>query len=1558
MAVLCAVVTAAVSLPVPAGAYQVGGTISGGVQTGYSGLTTTITTTGSITNESWATSTNMDSGRDWSVNYLTYTPDVRSEKGLQWYADSQGCTYPGSNSTASGCSKGTVTFTFSRPVVNPVLHVNDFGGRMDAGCILAVQGTLALSSATPATPSMSKVSGRVVVSGSNITGASSTPPTSESNHSSGSVQLTGTVKSLTFSMSLANYRSSGTCSYDQSTMQMSSVERLNVTFSYGEDYGDGPASYDGSAAATHVLSDLRMGGATVSAENTSTANTSAAPVASSPIASSSATGDNDDAVTGSPAAALIGQDYSLTVPVSGASQAGQVCGYLDMDNNGSYSTVSPNERACATFAAGAASSTITWTASQWPAGAAAVAATGLRLRAAYGTSPTGAASPTGPADSGEVEDHRVQILSPLPPVAQALSGTATQDANQTFTPATSQGSIDTARTCIVSGATCTGSLVVDGQGTYTVNGNGTVTFDPLPGFTGTATPVNYRIEDASGNRSTSTISPVVVAAPTAGNDTVATTHNTAAQVTVLGNDASSTGSALTGSSVRLCGTGQTPPSCTATSVTVSGKGTFVLDTSTGVVTFTPLNTFSGTASVDYQVTDSLGGVDSATVTVTVAPPAAPAASPAASVGALDANQTVTLPASAGAGTSLDASRTCIVSGGSCVRSLVVPGEGTYTVNSDGTVTFDPLSSFTGTATQQTYRVEDLTGQQVTSTLTLTVAAVPVPVNDVSTGAHDTNQTVGVLTNDAAGTGTTLVPATVRICTTATATASCSGTSLSVAGQGTYTVNSDGTVTFDPLPAFTGTATPVKYVVSDALGQRGAGTVTPSVQPPAAPVATPEQRAVLPGGSVSFTTVSGSSGLTAGAGLVSAATSSGPCLVDPSDSVCKTSVTVAGRGTWSIDQATGVATFAASASAPAGSTSTVQYRVTDVVGQTGTSTLTAALPVAPVATSDTSSGPWNTAQSLAVLSNDTVDPAVSADASSVRLCGVSPVESAPGCTKTALTVTGEGTYAVGSGGVVTFVPEPAFLGAATPVRYVMSDSLGQTANATLAPTVVAPAAPTAGSQTRILGPGESASFSPLTGNGGLAAAAPGGPALDAGSVCIVNPVTNVCGTGPVTVVGVGTYSIDVPTGVVTFVSLPDATAGPVTPVAYRVTDSIGRTVSGTLAPTVQAGPVAADDSSRGAPGLTQTVAVTGNDGRGADGTALDPASVRLCGAGENAPACTATKVVVAGEGTYSLGPNGAVLFSPVPAFVGKASGVAYSVADTKGRRSSAMVLPYVVPPPAPVARPDTARGAHGQTVRVNPLANDAPGTPPAGAAGGVALVPSSVRLCGPGESAPACSSRRVVTTEGTYTVSSLGVISFVPAPGFRGTATQPVTYQVTNDWRGRSGPGTSTSVFTPVISPPKATAAGQNASQARAVDRVNWTRPGRAVYFNPTFRAVPSEGSRWLESGTKILASPSGAGSLEVVTTQGTWTVVRDNVRFVPAAGFLGAATVRFVVTDSSGATASAALTAIVSEDAPILPETGTRTDPLLWSCLLCGLGLVIRCSSRRSRSGRTRAPHP
>ena len=170
------------------------------------------------------------------------------------------------------------------------------------------------------------------------------------------------------------------------------------------------------------------------------------------------------------------------------------------------------------------------------------------------------------------------------------------------------------------------TVTIAGQGTYTVNTTtGVVTFDPVPAFTGNATALTYRVTDSTGQNATSTIAVTVTPiTPTAVDNSAAAAFNTAVQIPVLGNDAAGAASApLDATSVKLLD----PADGTyKTSVTIAGKGTFTVNTTTGVVTFTPVTGYQGLVGpVTYRVLDGNGTAATAGITVGVAAPAPPVA---------------------------------------------------------------------------------------------------------------------------------------------------------------------------------------------------------------------------------------------------------------------------------------------------------------------------------------------------------------------------------------------------------------------------------------------------------------------------------------------------------------------------------------------------------------------------------------------------------------------------------------------------------------------------------------------------------------------------------------------------------------------------------------------------------------------------------------------------------------------------------------------------------------------------------------------------------------------
>jgi CshA-type fibril repeat protein len=192
----------------------------------------------------------------------------------------------------------------------------------------------------------------------------------------------------------------------------------------------------------------------------------------------------------------------------------------------------------------------------------------------------------------------------------------------------------------------------------------------------------------------------------------------------------------------LCPVGTVLPgqvaNCTATSVTVTGQGTYTLNRSTGVVTYAALaNATTGSKTpIQYVVRDgvtSSGRTDWASGTLTPRIPGPPVAADDTSSGGWDATQTVNVLGndSADPGQSLVASSVRLCGPGdvspACDDTTVTTAQGTFTVNlTTGAVTFDPLPTFSGVVTPITYTVTDSQGLKDPASLSFTVAAPGLP----------------------------------------------------------------------------------------------------------------------------------------------------------------------------------------------------------------------------------------------------------------------------------------------------------------------------------------------------------------------------------------------------------------------------------------------------------------------------------------------------------------------------------------------------------------------------------------------------------------------------------------------------------------------------------------------------------------------------------------------------------------------------------------------------------------------------------------------------------------
>ena len=326
-------------------------------------------------------------------------------------------------------------------------------------------------------------------------------------------------------------------------------------------------------------------------------------------------------------------------------------------------------------------------------------------------------------------------------------------------------------------------------------------------------------------------------APLAVADSSNTAFNTPVTVDFLANDSDPDSDPLT-----------------VTTATLADSATGTLTNAGSVWTFAPASGFTGTAAINYAITDQDGATSVSTHDVVVAPN--PNTPPIDGDETLSTGQGITLGAPAATGllanaTDADGDTLSItgytiagIGGSQSVGAPVaISGVGSITINSDGGYDFAPAPGYSGPVPAITYTIDDGQGGIDTSTLSLSVTAAPntAPVDGDDSNAAVQSQTLivqaasGLLANatDADGNPLTITGYTI---------AGISGTQpigspIVIPGVGVISVNADGGYSFTPVTAFGGTVPTITYTVDD--GQGGTDTSTLSL------LVTPTPRAVGP-----------------------------------------------------------------------------------------------------------------------------------------------------------------------------------------------------------------------------------------------------------------------------------------------------------------------------------------------------------------------------------------------------------------------------------------------------------------------------------------------------------------------------------------------------------------------------------------------------------------------------------------------------------------------------------------------------------------------------------------
>ena len=1147
-------------------------------------------------------------------------------------------------------------------------------------------------------------------------------------------------------------------------------------------------------------------------------------------------------------------------------------------------------------------------------------------------------------------------VTPVTPTAEDTTSTDKQGQTQTGTPTFTPGNPnvpmdDDTPATFEDGST---TKTVPGEGTYTVAPDGTVTFVPEKSFTGEGTGVTVKRVDKNGTPVTAKYTPTVTpVTPTATPAESEAPQGVVQTGTVTFTEGDPVAPIDKDTITLLDENGQPAASVEAKSPAGDVIGTFTVDKETGVVTFTPTNkSYSGdVVPVKVQAADTNGTRVETTYTPKITP-VVPTSKDATTIDIQGQTQTGTPSFTPGnPAIPMDDDVPATFEDGSTTK--VIPGEGTYTVAPDGTVTFVPEKSFTGEGTGVTVKRVDKNGTPATAKYTPTVTPVtPTAEDTTSTGKQGQTQTG----NPEFTEGDSRVPMNADV----PATFDDGSTTKTVEGVGTYTVAADGTVTFVPEKSFTGTAPAVTVVREDKNGTKASATYTPTVTP-VTPTATPAE-STGPQGLVQTGTVTFTEG-----DEVAPINKDSITLLDengqPAASVVAKSPEGKEIGTFTVDKETGVVTFTPTDKSYSGDVVPVKVQAADANGTTVetiyTPKITPVVPTSEDATSTDIQGQTQTGKPSFTPGNENVPmdddvPATFDDGSTTKI------------------VEGEGTYTVSPDGTVTFVPEKSFTGTGTGVTVKRVDKNGTEITAKYTPTVT-PVTPTA---------------EPATSTDIQGATQTGKPSFTEGDSRVpMNddvPATFDDGSTTKTVEGVGTYTVATD-GTVTFVPEKSFT-GTGTGVTVKRVDKNGTPVTATYTPTVTpVTPTAEPATSTNKQGQTQT------------GKPSFTAGNENVPMNEDVPATFddgSTSKTVDGVGTYTVAADGTVTFVPEKSFVGTAPAVTVVREDVNGTKASATYTPTVTPV-TPTATPAESTGPQGlvQTGTVtftegDPVAPidkdtitllDENGQPAASVVakspegkeigtftvdketGVVTFTPTDKSYSGdvvpvkvqaadangttvettytpkitpvvptsedatstdiqgqtqsgtpsftPGNPAipmdddvPATfddgSTTKTVEGVGTYTVAADGTVTFVPEKSFVGTA--PAVTVVRVDKNGTE----ITAKYTPTVTPVTPTA-----EPATSKDIQGQTQTGK-----PSF----TEGDSRVPMNDDVPATFDDGSTTKTVEAVGTYTVAADGtVTFVPEKSFVGTApAVTVIREDVNGTKASATYTPTVTPIAP------------------------------------------
>ena len=1059
---------------------------------------------------------------------------------------------------------------------------------------------------------------------------------------------------------------------------------------------------------------------------------------------------------------------------------------------------------------------------------------------------------------------------------------------------------------------------VPGVGEYSINPDGSITFTPDKKYVGTPAPVTVRRVDKNGTPVTATYTPTVTKVTPTGTGATSTGPQGVPQT---GTPSFQGGDPL----VPIDETVEPTFEDGSKEKTIPGQGTYTI-VPDGTVTLTPDKQFVGNpAPVTVKRVDKNGTPVTATYTPTVTK-VTPTGTNATSTGPQGVPQTGT-PTFQGGDPLVPIDETVEPTFADGSKEKSIPGQGTYTIAPDGTVTFTPDKQFVGNPAPVTVKRVDKNGTLVTATYTPTVTKVtPTGTGATSTGPQGLLQ-IGTPTFKG---GDPLVP----IDETVEPTFEDGSKEKSIPGQGTYTIAPDGTVTFTPDKQFVGNPDPVTVKRVDKNGT------------PVTATYSPEFTKVTPTGTGATST--GPQGLPqTGTPIFQGGDPLVPIdeTVEPTFEDGSKEKTIPGQGTYTIAP-DGTVTFTPDKQF-VGKPDPVTVKRVDKNGTPVTATYSPEFTkVTPTGSGDKTEGLQGQVQEGKVTFTPGHDSVPFPADSTPLFDNGATVKEVPNV----------GKFEVDADGKVTFTPDKQFKGETpeleltrvdangTPVtvkyQAVVKEVTPTSTNATSTGPQGVPQTGTPsfqggdplvpidetveptfedgskektipGQGTYTIAPDGTVTFTPdkqfvgnptpvtvkrvdkngtpvtatyspeftkvtptgtsATSTGPQGVPQTGTPSFQGGDPLVpidetVEP-TFEDGSKEKTIPGQGTYTI-APDGTVTFTPDKQFVGNP-TPVTVKRVDKNGTPVTATYSPEfTKVTPTGKDTSSVNIKGLVQTGTPTFEGGN-----PLVPIDETVAATFEDGT----TEKVIPGEGTYAISLDGIVTFTPEANFVGKGTGVTIVRKDKNGTPVTASYRPTVVDPST--GHDTASTGAKGQPqVAIPVFEGHIDSTVPPTFEDG--------------------STTMVVPGEGSYTIDKDGKITFTPEPVFVGRAKGLVVKRL--DVYGN----VVTARYTPTV-------LGQTqVSDATSEGLKGQTQTGKPNFTGDVDLTVPPT----FEDGT----------TEKVVPGEGTYVISPDGtVTFTPEADFVGQAKgVKVIRKDRNGNIISGFYTPTVVE----LPEQVKPSD--------------------------------